>query len=66
MAKISVNVVPVSATIRSDQRDRLLSFAKHSGAISISEALRELLDRALPPLAQHVEEPRSVGQEQPA
>ncbi len=49
-SETSVNVVPISATIRADQRDRLVSFAKHSGAISISEALRELLDKVLPPL----------------
>ena len=43
-SETSVNVVPISATIRADQRDRLVSFAKHSGAISLSEALRFILD----------------------
>ncbi|MBM4461224.1 MAG: hypothetical protein FJ011_26290 [Chloroflexi bacterium] len=45
----SPTVVPISATIRADQRERLLSYTKRSGAISISEALRELLDKVLPP-----------------
>lgn len=40
------NVVPISATVRFDQREMLIAYQRQIGAISISEALRALLDIA--------------------
>ena len=64
--EFETNVVPISATIRADQRVRLLSYTKHYGAISISEALRELLDKALPPWPSDTQVSVAETQEQPA
>ena len=37
-------IVHIHATIRPDQRAMLVSYAKHNGHISLSEALRAYLD----------------------
>lgn len=39
-------VVVVNATIRPEQKAALIQYAKDEGKVSISEALRELLDYA--------------------
>jgi hypothetical protein len=45
---LNEQTVPLNVTIRISQRERLVAYAKHSGALSISEAMRDLLDRVLP------------------
>ena len=47
---LNEQTVPLHVTIRVSQKERLIVYARHSGALNLSEAVRELLDRVLPPL----------------
>lgn len=46
-----VSLVSISATIRADQRDNLITYMNRAKAVSLSDALRDVLDWGFEALA---------------